>query len=246
MNYTLHQLHIFLKVTETGSVTKAAEELHLTQPAVSIQLRNFQEQFDVPLIELVGRKIFVTDFGKEVAASARNILEEVQSLRKKLHTHKGQLFGKLKISVVSTGKYVIPHFVAGFVHKHPGVDLVIDVTNKSQVLKSLEDNEVDFSLVSLLPVTLKTEHLPLLPNKLFLVGNTQRQFSKNLYGEKLLSELPLIFREQGSGTREIMEKFLRKLNITVIRKMELTSNEAVKQAVSCRPGLFHYAPNRLA
>ncbi len=235
MNYTFHQLQIFLKVVETGSVTKASEELHLTQPAVSIQLRNFQAQFDVPLIELMGRKLYVTDFGREVAQSAAKILEEMRQLNGKLHAHKGELFGKLKISVVSTGKYVIPYFVAGFVRRYPAVELVIDVTNKSQVLQSLENNEVDFALVSLLPSALRVEHLDLLQNKLFLVGNMEKEFSRSLYGKKLLNELPLIFREKGSGTRQLMEQFLIRNNIPVTRKMELTSNEAVKQAV--RAGL---------
>lgn len=235
MNYTLHQLQIFLKVVETASVTKAAEELHLTQPAVSIQLRNFQAQFDLPLIEVVGRKLYVTDFGKEVADSATRIVEEIGVLNTKMYAHKGQLYGKLKISVVSTGKYVIPHFVTGFVHRHEGVQLIIDVTNKSQVIQSLENNEVDFSLVSLMPSTIRVEHMDLLQNKLFLVGNLSREFNKGPYDKKLLSELPLIFREKGSGTREVMENFLRKQNVPVIRKLELTSNEAVKQAV--RAGL---------
>lgn len=235
MNYTLHQLQIFLKVVETGSVTKASEELHLTQPAVSIQLRNFQSQFDLPLIEILGRKLYVTDFGREVAASAARILEEIHVLNSRIYAHKGQLFGKLKIAVVSTGKYVIPHFVTGFVHQHEGVQLAIDVTNKSQVLQSLENNEVDFSLVSLMPTTIRVEYMDLLQNKLFLVGNLSREFKGGPYGKSLLSQLPLIFREKGSGTREVMENFLRKQNVPVIRKLELTSNEAVKQAV--RAGL---------
>lgn len=231
MNFTLHQLQVFLKVVETGSVTKAANELHLTQPAVSIQLRNLQAHFDVPLVEVIGRKIFVTQFGKEVAASARAIMQETEALNGKLHAFKGQLYGKLKISVVSTGKYVIPYFVTGFVQKHHGVEVSIDVTNRSQVIQSLENNEVDFSLVSLPPDTLAVERMNLLQNKLFLIGGTKGEFKKEYHDKKLLAQLPLIFREKGSGTRALMEKFLRKLNVSVVRKMELTSNEAVKQAV---------------
>ncbi len=110
MNYTLHQLQVFLKVTQTQSITKASEELHLTQPAVSIQLRNFQEQFDIPLTEVVGRKLFITDFGKEIAIAAERILNEVNAINFKTLAYKGQLTGRLKLSVVSTGKYVIPYF----------------------------------------------------------------------------------------------------------------------------------------
>ncbi|QOI96586.1 MAG: LysR family transcriptional regulator [Flammeovirgaceae bacterium] len=231
MNYTLHQLQIFLKVVEAGSVTKASEDLHLTQPAVSIQLKNFQDQFDLPLIEVVGRKLYVTDFGREVAQSAARILEEVNLLKGKLYEHRGQLFGKLRISVVSTGKYVMPHFIAGFARQHGGVEVVIDVTNKSQVIQSLENNEVDFSLVSILPTSLRVDRIDLMQNKLYLIGNMERAFKKEPYSKNLLRELPLIFREKGSGTRQTMEAFINRNNIPVVRKMELTSNEAVKQAV---------------
>ena len=110
MNYTLHQLQVFLKVAQTQSVTKASEALHLTQPAVSIQLRNFQDQFEIPLTEVIGRKIFITDFGKEIAVAAENILNEVYAINYKTLAYKGQLAGRLKISVVSTGKYVMPYF----------------------------------------------------------------------------------------------------------------------------------------
>ena len=114
MNYTLNQLRIFLKVVQNQSVTKASEELHLTQPAVSIQLKNFQDQFEIPLTEVVGRKIYVTDFGKEIAEAAEQILQQVNTIDYKTLAYKGQLFGKIKISVVSTGKYVMPYFLADF------------------------------------------------------------------------------------------------------------------------------------
>ena len=108
MFYTLNQLQIFLKIVETGSVTKASESLHLTQPAVSIQLKNFQDQFEFPLTEIVGRKIYITDFGKEIAVAAKQIIDQVETINHKTLAHKGQLFGKIKIAVVSTGKYVMP------------------------------------------------------------------------------------------------------------------------------------------
>lgn len=151
MNYTLNQLQIYLKVAQTLSITKAAAALHLTQPAVSIQLKNFQDQFDIPLIEVINKKIYVTDFGKEIAEAAERILSEVYAINFKMHAHQGQLTGKLKISVVSTGKYIAPYFIADFIKQHQGVELLMDVTNKAQVINSLEKNQVDFSLVSVLP-----------------------------------------------------------------------------------------------
>ena len=231
MNYTLNQLQIFLKITETLSVTKAAEELHLTQPAVSIQLKNFQDQFDNPLTEVVGRKIYITDFGKEIAQSAESILQQVAAINYKAHTHKGQLAGRLKLSAVSTGMSVMPFFLSPFMKQHKDVELIMDVTNRGRVIESLEKNAVDFSLISILPKALVVEKLDLLENKLFLVGNGKERFKKTPYSKLILKELPLIFREKGSGTREVMENFLERSRLDVIQKMELTSNDAVKQAV---------------
>ena len=231
MNYTINQLRIFLKITQTLSVTKAAEELHLTQPAVSIQLKNFQQQFDIPLTEVVGRKMFITDFGKEIAVAAEKIINEVHAINYRTNEFKGKLTGRLKISVVSTGKYVIPYFLSGFLKQHEGVELLLDVTNKSKVIESLENNAVDFSLVSVLPPNLKINKLELMENKLYLIGNNEKSFGKKLYDNKIFETVPLIYREEGSGTRHVMEKFIVKNKIQAIKKMELSTNEAVKQAV---------------
>jgi len=231
MNYTLNQLQVFLKVTQTLSVTKAAEELHLTQPAVSIQLKNFQEQFDIPLTEVVGRRIYITDFGKEIAQSAESILEQVATINYKTHSYKGQLTGRLKLSTVSTGKYVMPFFLSPFMKQHKNLDLLMDVTNRSKVIESLEQNAVDFALVAILPRAPVVEKLDLLVNKFFLVGNGEEKFKKTSYSKHILKELPLIFREQGSGTRQTMEKFIERSRLSITPKMELTSNEAVMHAV---------------
>ena len=231
MNYTLNQLQIFLKIVQTESVTKASEELHLTQPAVSIQLKNFQDQFDIPLTEVIGRKIFITDFGKEIAAAAENILNQVYAINFKTQAYKGQLIGRLKIAVVSTGKYVMPYFLTDFMKQHSSIELLMDVTNKSKVINSLENNEVDFALVSILPTSLQIEQLDLLQNKLYLVGDEQSKFKKGISTKEMFQDLPLIFREKGSGTRQAMEGFFEKNQLAVLKKMELTSNEAVKQAI---------------
>ena len=231
MNYTLNQLRIFLKIVQTQSVTKAAEELHLSQPAVSIQLRNFQAQFEIPLTEVLGRRIHITDFGHEVALSAETIMEQVDAINYKTLAHKGQLTGKLKIAVVSTGKYVMPYFLADLIKAHPGIELMMDVTNKSEVVKSLQDNEVNFALVPILPTGLAVERMDLLKNKLYLVGNAKRTMKRPTNSRAFFQQLPLIFREKGSGTRQTMERFIESNDLKVLRKMELTSNEAVKQSL---------------
>jgi LysR family transcriptional regulator, low CO2-responsive transcriptional regulator len=231
MNFTLSQLNIFLKVAQTQSITKASEELHLTQPAVSIQLKNFQQQFDIPLTEVINQRVFITDFGKEIALAAEKILEEVYAINYKTSAFKGQLAGKLKISAVSTGKYVIPFFLSAFLKQHPEVELLLDVTNKAKVIESLEKNEVDFSLVSVMPENLSLNNLELIQNKLFVVGNMEEKYRKKSYDNSIFEKIPLIYREQGSGTRYVMEKFIKANNLPVKKKMELTTNEAVKQAV---------------
>ena len=231
MNYTLNQLQVFLKIVQTGSVTKASEELNLTQPAVSIQLRNFQEQFDIPLTEVVSRRIYITDFGREIAEAAENIINQVHAINYKTLAYRGQLIGRLKICVVSTGKYVMPYFLADFMNQHPGVELLMDVTNKNKVSESLENNEVDFALVSILPSAHNFEKFDLLKDKLYLVGSTSKKLEKVSNTKELFKNLPLIFREKGSGTRQIMEDFIARNKIPALMKIELTSNEAVKQAV---------------
>ena len=231
MNYTLHQLQIFAKVVQLKSITKASEELYMTQPAVSIQLKNFQNQFEIPLTEIVGRQLYVTDFGMEVYKMSERVINEVYAINYKTMAYKGHLTGRLILSIVSTGKYVMPYFLSEFIKKNEGVDLIMDVTNKSRVINSLQNNEVDFALVSVLPEGLKVNDEILLENELYVIGNrNEKKISKPITKSEI-NEMPLIFREEGSGTRFVMEQYFKKQNINVRKKMELTSNEAVKQAV---------------
>lgn len=230
MNYTLHQLQIFLKITQVQSITKASEELHLTQPAVSIQLKNFQDQFPIPLTEVIGRKLYVTEFGKEIAQAAQKIINEVYAINYKTLSFQGQISGRLKISSASTGKYVIPYFLSGFMNNNPGVELNIDVTNKSRVIESLELNEVDFAMVSVLPKKLKINTIDLMQNRLLYVASSKLNLEKKSKRD-LFEKNPLIYREQGSATRNAMERFISSNKFSIEKKIELTSNEAVKQAV---------------
>lgn len=219
MNYTLHQLQIFTEVVRHKSVTKAAEAMHMTQPALSIQLKNFQRQFEFPLVEILGKKLYVTDFGTTIAEIAQNILQEADAIKYKTKEYSGLIAGKLRISSASTGKYVMPYFLTDFLADHPGIDLTMDVSNKTKVIKSLADNAIDFALVSVLPTQLEVEEELLMQNQLFLVGNTA-EFDSNR---------PLIYREEGSATRVAMDHYFSKR--TDRKGLKLTSNEAVKQAV---------------
>ncbi|MGA1414118.1 MAG: LysR family transcriptional regulator [Candidatus Kapaibacteriota bacterium] len=236
MQYTFHQLKIFTRIAQLGSITKAAEELHLSQPALSIQLRNFQDQFDIPLTEIVGKKLYLTDFGQEILAYAERILDQAGAMDDVVQSYKGQLTGKLKIAVVSTGKYVIPYLLTDFLNAHPAITLELDVTNKEKVIESLEQNSIDFALVSLVPGHLKTESIPIVRNTMYLIGAYQSKKSQKELSINELHQLPWIFREQGSGTRQMMERFLSQRHITVQKMLELTSNEAVKQAIMANLG----------
>ena len=237
MNYTLHQLHVFLKITQTKSITKAAEELHLTQPAVSIQLKNFQDQFEIPLTEIIGRQLYVTDFGKEIALAATTILDEVQAINYKTMAFKGQLSGRLKLAVVSTGKYVIPYFLSDFLKGNISVELEMDVNNKTKVVKALKNNEVDFALVSVIPKDLAIESEILLENKLVLIGNGQLKSIGKKAIPDVLFNTPLIYRELGSATRMAMEGYINQKKIQSKMAIQLTSNEAVKQAIIAGVGI---------
>ncbi|WP_075340994.1 LysR family transcriptional regulator [Tenacibaculum agarivorans] len=231
MNYTLHQLRVFIEIVEKKSITRASEALHLTQPAVSIQLKNFQDQFPIPLTEVVGKKLYVTDFGLEIAETAKRILIEVDTINHKTHAFQGKLAGVLKLSIVSTGKYVMPYYLAQFLDEHPAIDFSMDVTNKQKVISHLENNEVDFALVSVLPTHIDLKAIPLLKNSLYLVGGKERVEQRKGKKSLIFTDEPLLFREKGSATRNAMENFMDKKKYPTSKKIELTSNEALKQAV---------------
>lgn len=237
MNYTLHQLNVFLAIVDHESITKAAHFLNLSQPAVSIQFKNFQDQFSLPLTEVIGKKVFITDFGLEIAKAARNILFEVEEINYKIQQFNGLLSGKIKISIVNTGKYVMPYFISNFFMKNKGLDLYLDTNNKNIVIENLKENQTDFALLTVLPPNLDVEVIELLPNYSFLVCHTDiwNQHDQNLL--QIMNNYPFLLREEGSATRFISESFLKKNKFNPIKKIEFTSNEALKQAILAGMGL---------
>lgn len=237
MNYTLHQLNVFLAIVDHNSITKAANYLNLSQPAVSIQFKNFQDQFSLPLTEIIGKKVYITDFGHEIAKAARNIIFEVEEINYKIQQFNGLLSGKIKISIVSTGKYVMPYFISDFFMNHQGLDLFLDTNNKAEVIESLKENQTDFALLSIMPTNLDLAQIELLPNYLYLICNSEiwNQFDKDL--KQILQKYPFLFREEGSATRYISEKFLEKNKVVPSKKIEFSSNEALKQAILAGMGI---------
>lgn len=237
MNYTLHQLQVFTKVVQTRSITKAAEELFMTQPAASIQLKKFQDQFDIPLTEVIRKRLRITDFGMEIYKLTENILNEVYAINYKTMAYKGLLSGRLSIGVVSTGKYVMPYFLSDFMKQHPGMDLNMDVTNKARVIESLINGDIELALVSILPEKTDVHEETLMDNELYFVANMDFEFVEKSFSKKDLEKHALIYREEGSATRKVMENYFELKNFKSRKRIELTSNEAVKQAVIAGLGI---------
>jgi len=234
MNYTIHQLRVFITVCDTKSVTKAAQVLHLTQPAVSMQLKKLQDQFEIPLTEVIGRKLYITPFGEEIAKIIRSILEKMNQIKEQVELSKGLLSGKIRIASVSTGKYLIPYFLKAFMKLHPQIEIIIDVTNKNKVVEDLRNNDTDYALVSVIPTDMDLIRIQLLQNHLYLVGSKEVCYATSQHTGSFaakMQSLKFIFREPGSATRRAMEHFLETENMQVQNKIELKSNEAVKQAV---------------
>lgn len=229
MDFNLRQLQLFCKVVELKSVTKASIELDITQPAISIQLKKLQENFDISLTEVIGKQLFITDFGMAFYHQSREILKQVEEFKYSLESYNSVLSGKLKISTVSTGKYIMPFYLKQFLDLHQKVELRLDVSNRKQVIADLMNHEIDFALVSVLPNEKDFEEEILMKNPLYLIG-PKKSLIKNSAIEQL-NEYPLIYREEGSGTRIVMQKHFEQINFSPKIKMELTSNEAVKQAV---------------
>ena len=233
MNYTLRQLQVFQAIANHGSITKAARHLHLTQPAVSLQFKSFAEQFDFPLIEYQGKKLKITPLGKEVKIHAERILDQANALKLMNQSLKEELTGTLLLSIVSTGKYVMPYLLAEFLNKYPETDLIMDVTNRSTVVDHLLDNSVDFALVTVVPSKPELNSIKLIDHDLVLVGNK----TNSEKAKKNLNSCRFLFRETGSATRHAMEEFIAEENIAADRTLELTSNEAVKQSVMAGLGI---------
>jgi LysR family transcriptional regulator, low CO2-responsive transcriptional regulator len=159
-------------------------------------------------------------------------MNEVEAMEYRAGRYKGLLSGRLSLSVASTGKYVMPYYLRDFLQANPGIDLAMDVTNKSRVVHSLERNEVDFALISVLPEKMEIEQEILLPNHLVLASAPDAvPKEKKTMDKTLFRELPLIYREEGSGTRYAMQRYFQQYNIVPRVRFELTTTEAVKQAV---------------
>jgi len=238
MNITLRQLKVFAAVAKNLSFTKAAEELCLTQPAVSMQVKQLEHQLDVNLFEQLGKRIYLTDAGKEVYHYSRLINQQLEELDTVLANLKGLGRGKLRISVASTANYFAPTLLGSFSRRFPGVTVSLDVTNRETLLRQRTENEVDLVVMGQPPGEMDLEAHAFMENPLVIVAPTNHPLAREhaIPLERLERETFLV-REPGSGTRIAMERFFAHHDVHISTGMEVGSNEAIKQSVQAGLGL---------
>ncbi len=235
---TLRQMQIFEAVVRLASYTRAAEELHLSQPTVSMQVKKLGESIGYPLIEKLGNQLHTTTIGNEVYISARNILNNVVSLGETAAELEGVVKGPLRLAVITTAKYFMPHLLGAFISLHPQVKPMLKVTNRSRVLERLKSNEDDLLIMGQVPVELDVEAYPFIDNELVVVASTHHPLTKSRsITLKQLSEEKFLVREVGSGTRLAVDRLFESQGLKVQPYMELGSSEAIKQAVMAELGI---------
>lgn len=235
---TLRQLKVFESVARHLSFSRAAEELHLTQPAVSMQVKQLEEQAGLPLTEMVGKKVYLTEAGEEVARHARRIAQQLREAGEALDAIKGVRGGRLSIGVISTAKYFAPRLIAEFRRRQPGVELDLRVNNRETVVRQLADNEIDLAIMGQPPQNFTTVAEAFADHPLVIVAAPDHPLAKRKQiPPALLNEEVFIIREPGSGTRATMERFFADVGVTPTHVMEMVGNETIKQAVMAGLGL---------
>ncbi|HEY9631159.1 MAG TPA: LysR substrate-binding domain-containing protein [Coleofasciculaceae cyanobacterium] len=230
---TLHQLKVFEATARHGSFTRAAEELFLTQPTVSMQVKQLTKAIGLPLFEQVGKKLFLTDAGRELFTTCQEIFQRLEQLEMSVANLKGMKQGKLRLAVITTTKYFMPRLLGPFCQQYPGIDVSLTVTNHEQVVERLAANQDDLYVMSQLPENWDIKAHPFLDNPLVVVAphNHPLAGQKKIPLERLAEEI-FIMREPGSGTRRALQNLLDEHNLSVKVRLELGSNEAIKQAIS--------------
>jgi len=238
MHLTLQQLRLFNAVARHSSFTRAAEQMHLTQPAVSIQVKRLEEQVGLPLFEQVGKRIFLTAAGNEMFSASYDILGRVNELEEKIADLQGELKGPLLLSVVTTSKYFMPHLLGAFLQQFPDVEPRLVFLNQSDVIQRLNDNLDDFVVMGQIPNTKDLEAFPFVENILVVAAPPDHPMvkKKKVTLEQLVNERILV-REPGSGTRKAVDRILENHDLKIEPYMELGSNEAIKHAVMAGLGL---------
>ena len=238
MNISLRQLRVFETVVRHMSYTRAAEELHLTQPAVSMQVRQLEEELGLPLFEKLGRGIALTEAGRELYPYSQGIDRSLREMQDVMESLKGVSRGRLSVAVASTVNYFAPKLLAAFHHRYPAIALALDVTNREQLVRLLEANAVDLVLMGQPPEGVEVESEAFMDNPLVVVAPPDHPLagSRDIPLMRLADEV-FVMREPGSGTRQAMERFLSDRGVRFRTGMQMTRNEAIKQSVRAGLGL---------
>jgi len=232
MNITFRQLRLFMALAETGSVSAAARMVHVTQPTASMGLKEITDAVGLPLYEVIARKIHLTQVGIELAKTARAIAGEWEAFEQQTDGVKGLTRGKLKVAVVSTAKYFIPRILGTFCATYPQIDIALEILNRDGVVKRLEENLDDLYIMSQPPLHLDIEDEVFMPNPLLLIASREHTLAKKKAVDLAsLKNEKFIFREKGSGTRMAADTHFKRLKFKPDIRLELGSNEAIKQAV---------------
>jgi len=238
LHLTLRQLRVFESVARHLSFSRAAEELHLTQPAVSMQIKQLESNVNLPLFEQVGKRIYLTEAGHELYQYSRSISQQLADMKVALDELNGLERGKLNISVVSTANYFAPNLLAKFCQRYSGITVSLNVSNRETVLKQLADNLTDLAIMGQPPKELDMVSESFMENPLVVIAPPGHPLcSANRIPVKRLAKEIFLVREPGSGTRSAMERFFAKHKITINRGMETDTTEAIKQAVQAGMGL---------
>ncbi|HEY9769869.1 MAG TPA: LysR substrate-binding domain-containing protein [Coleofasciculaceae cyanobacterium] len=230
---TLHQLKVFETVARNSSFTRAAEELLITQPTVSSQVKQLTKSVGLPLFEQIGKSLYLTDAGQELLSTCQEIFENLNNFEIKIADLKGTKQGQLNLAVITTAKYFVPRLLGSFCQNYPGIDVALKVINHQEIQERMQMNKDDLYVVSNPHQDIDLTSRPFLNNPLVVVAKKDHPLaSKKNINLKELNDQPFIMREQGSGTREAIAQLFAQNNIAVKVKLELGSNEAIKQAIS--------------
>ena len=230
---TLHQLQILGAIARYGSFTRAAAALELTQPTVSQQIKRLTQTIGMPLFEQLGKQIYLTAAGQEVLGASAMISEKFAELEIAIDELRGLKQRRIDLVASTTAKYFVPRLLGTFRRKHPDIQLALHITNQEGVLARLAKNQGDLYFTGRPPSNLEIELRPILDNPLVVVAPSNHPLAgKTNIAIKELATEPFIFREAGSGTRSVVEHFLAENRVAVDVAIELSSNEAIKQAIA--------------
>lgn len=230
--YSLHQLELFASVARLESFSRAAGELGVTQSAVSVQTRHLEDALGLPLFEYLGRKLYLTEAGRELQSTTRTIFESLERLEMALAQMKGLKQGRLHLMTTTTAKYFVPRLLGSFCEQYPGIDIKLQVAGREEVLAGIENNAADLYVMGWPPARTNLIATPFLDNDLVIIARHDHPLAqeKQIPLQRLAQEA-FLMREPGSGTRMALEQLFAEQGCPIETRMELESNEAIKQAV---------------